>query len=242
MKKRDFIKLTALGITGLLTKSSFAEDLLPNTQSGGLAFPGLRNHLSPLVESWSDSDTLVNHYLNHYEHNAKIIPNNYYGSEKISIKQFIHKKAYRNREQLIKAKDLYNHKLYFKTLVGNTGTQPDYLLELLINQNFGSLSALNKEIKRIALSYKSDGWVWLVYNNESLHIITTENYANPLFADQNITNEFPLIGIDLHQHAYSGGKFKDKSHYIDWYLKHTNWNFVSHRYKKANTGNKIRWI
>lgn len=124
----------------------------------------------------------------------------------------------------------FNHELFWKTLTPKAGTQPSEKLGTAINKQFGSLEAFQKQFSDAAKARFGSGWAWLLVNSDKkLVISSTPNQDNPLMDIADVKG-FPLIGLDVWEHAYYLKYQNKRADYIDGFWKVLNWDFVSERF------------
>jgi Fe-Mn family superoxide dismutase len=123
---------------------------------------------------------------------------------------------------------VYNHQIFWNMLTPKSKRLSGDVLKL-INKDFGSINNFKKEFKETALTLFGSGWVWLVINNKGkLKIITTQNQENPLM-NTNDKIMYPLLGLDLWEHAFYLEYKADKKKYIDNFWGVINWDYVNTR-------------
>jgi hypothetical protein len=104
-------------------------------------------------------------------------------------------------------------------------------LETKIKKEFKSFNNFKKEFETIAKERFGSGWVWLVLTSQNrLKIMSTPNQDNPLM---NVIEGggFPLLGLDLWEHAYYLKYRNKRDEYITNFWKVVNWDFVSRMYE-----------
>jgi len=128
----------------------------------------------------------------------------------------------------------YNHSLFWNTLSATPRISPEGKLEEEINKEFGSLEELKAKIKQAGLGQFGSGWVWLVLkHNGTLTISATANQDNPLM-DTNMTNQgYPILGIDVWEHAYYLNYQNKRADYLDAFWKVLDWSQVEKNYEVA---------
>ena len=184
------------------------------------------------LKAFIDPETMNFHYNKHYKGyvdklNAALSKKKYgdLDLEKIikSISRF--DKTIRNN-----AGGAFNHALFWNMLSPKS-TKLTGELEQKIKKEFKSFNNFKKQFEESAKGSFGSGWVWLVLtNNNKLKIMTTPNQDNPLM---NVVEGggFPLLGLDLWEHAYYL-KYKNKrDEYISNFWKVVNWQFVSKLYE-----------
>jgi Fe-Mn family superoxide dismutase len=184
------------------------------------------------LKKFIDSETMSIHYNKHYKGyvdklNAALQKRK--GGDK-DLEKII--KNISNYSQSIRnnAGGAFNHALFWNMLSPQTKKLEGELLKK-INRDFGSLSEFKKKFEEIAKERFGSGWVWLVLTTQNkLKIMSTQNQDNPLM---NVIKDggFPLLGLDLWEHAYYL-KYKNKrDEYISNFWEVVNWDFVSELFK-----------
>lgn len=126
----------------------------------------------------------------------------------------------------------YNHELFWKLMSPNGGQPAGNLLNA-INSSFGSLEAFQKQFTDAGMSRFGSGWSWLVVDDDKrLRIGSTPNQDNPLM-DISDFKGFPLLGLDVWEHAYYLRYQNKRAEYIANWWKVVNWNYVQERFASA---------
>lgn len=127
----------------------------------------------------------------------------------------------------------YNHTLFWNTISGNGGGEPTGTLAEAINQKFGSFEAFKEEFSKAAATRFGSGWAWLVATPEGeLSITSTPNQDNPMMDIAEVKG-FPVIGLDVWEHAYYLKYQNKRPDYIAAYFKVVDWDAAEKRYQKA---------
>ncbi|URJ24471.1 Fe-Mn family superoxide dismutase [Candidatus Blochmanniella camponoti] len=118
-----------------------------------------------------------------------------------------------------------NHSLFWKYLKKNTILQGS--LKDAIEYNFSSISSFKDHFEKTAISRFGSGWVWLIKQNDILSIVSTSNQDNPLMgADISGTNGYPILGLDVWEHAYYLKYQNRRLDYIRSFWNVVNWDEV----------------
>ena len=124
----------------------------------------------------------------------------------------------------------YNHELFWKQLSADSSTQPSGKLLRAITTGFGSVDELKKQFSTAAATRFGSGWAWLIINSDKkLTITSTPNQDNPLM-DIAEAKGFPLMGLDVWEHAYYLKYQNRRADYIASFWKIVNWNTVGERF------------
>lgn len=105
-----------------------------------------------------------------------------------------------------------NHEIYFKSM-NVAKEEPNNTLMNMLIERFGSYDGFKTEFKKMALSIKGSGYVFLVLNKGKLDLIVLYNQQTPSYF-----NLVPLLGIDMWEHAYYLNYKNNKDLYIDNFL------------------------
>lgn len=116
-----------------------------------------------------------------------------------------------------------NHSFFWLLLSKEDQTEYKAKLEPLFKEYFGSFDQAISEFEAEAKKFFGSGWVWMVYNpiSENIEIRSYSNQDCPLF-----DNMYPLLGIDLWEHAYYLIYKNNKKAYIDNFISIINWKYV----------------
>lgn len=128
----------------------------------------------------------------------------------------------------------FNHFFYFDGMTDDYKA-PSPAVSQWIEAGFGSVDAFLKTFKDAALSVFGSGYAWLVLNKKgSAAIVTTPNQDCPVS-----DGIYPLLNIDVWEHAYYLLHYNDRSAYIDDFFKVINWDMVESRWKSAGVKQSI---
>jgi Fe-Mn family superoxide dismutase len=127
----------------------------------------------------------------------------------------------------------FNHDLFWNILSPNGGGAPVGTLGNAINAKFGSFEAFKEEFKKASITRFGSGWAWLVAQKDgSIAVSSTPNQDNPLMDVADVKG-FPVIGLDVWEHAYYL-KFQNKRpDYVDAFWNVVDWNKAEARYLAA---------
>ena len=119
----------------------------------------------------------------------------------------------------------FNHALFWKMLSPKKQTI-NGPVEEKIKKDFGSYEEFKKQFTEKAQKNFGSGWCWLVLTKRgTLKIMTTANQDNPLMdvVDQ---GGYPILGLDLWEHAYYLKYRNRKEEYIKNFWRVVNWDYV----------------
>ncbi len=128
----------------------------------------------------------------------------------------------------------YNHSLFWNVLAppAKQGKAQDRFLTA-VQQNFGNLDSLKKEMNKAAMTRFGSGWSWLIVTPKgSLSVVSTPNQDNPLMnlgADRGI----PILGIDVWEHAYYLNYQNRRADYLTAVWSLVDWSKVSENFDNA---------
>ena len=127
----------------------------------------------------------------------------------------------------------YNHTMFWNTISGSGGGQPTGELAKAMMTKFGSYDAFKEEFTKAATTRFGSGWAWLVATPDGqLAITSTPNQDNPLM-DTAETKGFPIIGLDVWEHAYYLKYQNRRPDYIAAYFNVVDWNMAEQRYQQG---------
>lgn len=127
----------------------------------------------------------------------------------------------------------YNHSLFWTVLSPNGGKAPTGDLATAINETFGSIDELKKQLQTAGATRFGSGWSWLIVNQEGkLQVTSTPNQDNPLMDIAEVQGT-PIFGIDVWEHAYYLKYQNKRPAYLDAIFNVVDWEAVSKRYQDA---------
>jgi superoxide dismutase, Fe-Mn family len=127
----------------------------------------------------------------------------------------------------------YNHELFWKVMSPSGGNNPSGKLADAITSSFGSLESFKTQFSDAGKNRFGSGWAWLIVDNDKkLRIGSTPNQDNPLMDVAEIKG-FPILGLDVWEHAYYLRYQNKRPDYITNWWKVVNWKYVQDRYESV---------
>jgi len=126
-----------------------------------------------------------------------------------------------------------NHTLFWENLSpkGSTTLTPGGPLATAIEESFGGLDQLKKDLSVASIGVQGSGWGWLGFNSKTgaLEVATCAN-QDPL---QATTGLIPIIGIDVWEHAYYLDYKNVRPNYVNAIWDVVNWDVAEKRLAAA---------
>ena len=127
----------------------------------------------------------------------------------------------------------YNHELFWKMMKPNGEGKPAGSLLSAIEAGFGSFDTFKTQFGDAAKTRFGSGWAWLyISTDKNLKIASTPNQDNPLM-DVSDAKGFPLLGLDVWEHAYYLKYQNRRPEYVEAWWKVVNWEAVQRRFEIA---------
>jgi len=124
----------------------------------------------------------------------------------------------------------YNHILYWSLMTPKSSPNPVGKLASAINATFGSFETLKAEIEKAGLTRFGSGWAWLSLKpDHSLLVHSTPNQDTPL-----AEGLFPLLGVDVWEHAYYLRYQNRRNEYLTNWWKVVNWEEAERRFLEGH--------
>lgn len=124
----------------------------------------------------------------------------------------------------------YNHSLFWEMMSPNGGGTPTGDIADALNKNFGSFEDFKKQFSDAAATRFGSGWAWLVKQDDKLVVTSTPNQDNPMMDIAEVKG-FPLLGLDVWEHAYYLRYQNKRPDYIAAFWDVVNWEEVENRFK-----------
>ncbi|MEO6317042.1 MAG: superoxide dismutase [Chitinophagaceae bacterium] len=238
LDRRKFIAASAK--TGLaITAASFVSGNIfaainhapaPYTSFDQSPLPYAYNALEPVI----DAMTMEIHYTKHaagYAKNVKEAAQ----AESVDISKPIEDVLAKVSKYSVKMRNNagghYNHELFWKTFKAGGEGKPSGKLMTAIEKDFNSFDAFKAQFSDAGKNRFGSGWAWLVVGADKKLITgSTPNQDNPLMDLADIKG-FPLLGLDVWEHAYYLHYQNRRPEYIENWWKVVNWDFVQKRFE-----------
>jgi Fe-Mn family superoxide dismutase len=124
-----------------------------------------------------------------------------------------------------------NHSLFWEIMKPGGGGDPSADLADAIDETFGDADQLKTAVNDAGVKRFGSGWTWLVWDGTGLAVVSTPNQDSPL-----MTDDVPLLGIDVWEHAYYLSYQNRRPDYLAAWWDVVNWDEVSRRYEAARAG------
>jgi Fe-Mn family superoxide dismutase len=183
------------------------------------------------LKNFIDSKTMDVHYNKHYKTYVKklndALSKKDYGD--VELEEIVKSISKYNITVRNNAGGAFNHAMFWRMLSPKKQKVEGDVVDK-IKKDFGSINEFKKEFEETAKERFGSGWVWLVLTkNNRLKIMSTTNQDNPLMND--IKGGYPLLGLDLWEHAYYLKYQSKRDEYIKNFWDVVNWEFVNELYK-----------
>jgi Fe-Mn family superoxide dismutase len=125
----------------------------------------------------------------------------------------------------------YNHELFWKSMSPSSSEKPSGKLLTALEESFNSFDSYKTQFGDAGKNRFGSGWAWLFLDGDKkLRIGSTPNQDNPLMDISEIKG-FPVLGLDVWEHAYYLRYQNKRPDYITSWWKVVNWDFIQKRYE-----------
>ena len=126
----------------------------------------------------------------------------------------------------------YNHSMFWTIMKQGGGGEPTGVLGDAIKSTFGTFADFKTQFNTAATTRFGSGWAWLCISGGKLTVCSTPNQDNPLM-DISDCKGFPVIGLDVWEHAYYLNYQNRRPDYINAFWNVVNWDEASKRFATA---------
>jgi len=118
------------------------------------------------------------------------------------------------------------HNLYFENMTGGNNTPCGPIFNAIVNE-FGSYATFISYLTSVGLSMR--GWAILTIDSidRKLHVTGSDSHDNGA-----IWQSFPLLIMDVYEHAYFMDFGTDRKKYIATFIENINWDVLNQRFEK----------
>ncbi len=237
MDKRNFLKLSLIGLGGIVSAPLVANDMvrrrLSDITNDGFRLPKLRygyDSLSPFM----DKNTLSRLYnQDHAEFtnrfNTELKRTGAIGK---SVREILTNVSRYPHAVRLNGGGYFNYRLFWKVLSPGGSNEPSGDLRKAMIQHFNSIEEFKNQFSLAAGSVKGPGWTWLIVRNNRLRITTTSNQDNPVM---NIAKDQgrPLLCLNMDEAAISRVHNGNRDVYINSFWNFVNWDFVAKKFSRV---------
>ena len=121
-----------------------------------------------------------------------------------------------------------NHSLFWTIMGPHCGGEPGGALGDAIVSTFGSVAVFKEKFNAAATTRFGSGWAWLTLAGGKLEVSSSANQDSPL-----MEAKFPVIGLDVWEHAYYLNYQNRRPDYIGAWWNVINWTAVAARFASA---------
>jgi Fe-Mn family superoxide dismutase len=118
-----------------------------------------------------------------------------------------------------------NHSLFWTILGPNAGGAPVGNLASAINSAFGSFDTFKEKFAAAGATRFGSGWAWLLKSGSGVELTSAANQDSPL-----MEGKFPVIGLDVWEHAYYLKYQNRRPDYIAAWWNVVNWKEAEKRF------------
>jgi len=190
------------------------------------------------VDRFINKETMDVHYNKHYKGYVDKLNKAIYkrrGGDK-ELEEIVKDISKYNKKIRDNAGGAFNHALFWKMLSPEQQKCSGDIYDK-ITIDFGSYRDFKSKFEDVAKKRFGSGWVWLVLDrNNKLKVISTPNQDNPLM-DVVKGGGYPLLGLDLWEHAYYLKYLNKRDDYIKNFWTVVNWKFVNKLLKSRLSNN-----
>jgi superoxide dismutase, Fe-Mn family len=124
----------------------------------------------------------------------------------------------------------HNHALFWEILspAGKGEAEPVGRLADAIKSSFGGFAQFKEKFETAGKTRFGSGWAWLIKKGDKLDVISTPNQDSPL-----MQAAFPVIGLDVWEHAYYLKYQNRRPDYIAAWWNVVNWKVAEDRFSRA---------
>jgi Fe-Mn family superoxide dismutase len=121
-----------------------------------------------------------------------------------------------------------NHSMFWQILGPGAGGAPVGSLAAAITSTFGSFDAFKEKFSAAAATRFGSGWAWLARTGSGLEVYSTANQDSPV-----MEGKFPVIGLDVWEHAYYLKYQNRRPDYVGAWWNVVNWQEAERRFNSG---------
>jgi Fe-Mn family superoxide dismutase len=123
----------------------------------------------------------------------------------------------------------HNHSLFWQLLdPKKSNGKPAGNTAKAIDSTFGSFDKFKELFSNAGITRFGSGWAWLVKHGDKVEVYSTANQDSPL-----MENKYPLLGLDVWEHAYYLKYQNRRPEYVAAFWNIINWAEVENRFNRG---------
>jgi len=119
----------------------------------------------------------------------------------------------------------WNHSMFWQIMGPGKGGAPVGHLAQAITGAFGTFDSFKEKFGAAAATRFGSGWAWLIKTGTGVEIMSMPNQDCPL-----MEGKFPVIGLDVWEHAYYLKYQNRRPEYVGNWWHVVNWEAAEHRF------------
>lgn len=127
------------------------------------------------------------------------------------------------------------HCLYWHSLCSSADSEPGAELAAAIREQFGSMDGFYSLFRAVALGVQGSGWALLACERMSKRLLIFGVHRHQ---DALVSGITPLLACDVWEHAYYLRYKNNRAAYVDAFLRHINWPWVTEQFNNCCHHNK----
>jgi Fe-Mn family superoxide dismutase len=127
-----------------------------------------------------------------------------------------------------------NHTMFWEIMGPGGGGAPSGPIAAAIDTAFGSFDAMKEAVNKAGLGRFGSGWAWVIVGADGKLVVTsTPNQDNPLMAGIVDVGGYPVLGVDVWEHAYYLKYQNRRADYLAAWWNTLNWNAINQRFERG---------
>jgi superoxide dismutase, Fe-Mn family len=123
-----------------------------------------------------------------------------------------------------------NHSIFWRNMSPDGGGEPSGAVADQITNDFGGFDSFKAQFSANAIAVEGSGWGWLAWDGVSKALVIQQVEKQ---MDILTPGLFPLLGIDVWEHAYYLKYQNKRPDYVEAWWNVVNWDNVAERLERA---------
>ncbi|MDD2378255.1 MAG: superoxide dismutase [Bacilli bacterium] len=185
--------------------------------------------LEPFIDTHTMGVHYNKHYLNYLKNLNNILAKYNYQKNYSKVELLRHLDMFKEKDienLLFNLGGVINHELYWNSISDKGNTQPIGEIKEAIMSKYGSYDNFKQQFMDSAMALKGSGYTFLVINPDNdLEIISNSNQLTPY-----LNNCYPIMTIDMWEHAYYLNYQNNKKLYIENFFDILDFEKINEKY------------